>query len=301
MKKLLAVVLVLLTLCGCAIRPTEPTDASPTQTGASDGEYLVVHFLDVGQADCIFLTCGGETMLIDGGDRDDGMKVTRYLQSMGVETIDLVVGTHTHADHIGGLSTVLRYIPAQTVWSGEITYSNATVRNFLGAAEAQDTPVTQPELGEVYELGAATVTVLGPVRSGYEDINDTSLVLMVQYEDTRFLFTGDMELLAEDDMLDYWGEDFDWSADVLKVGHHGSYSSTGYRLLREVMPTWGVISCGYQNEYGHPHESTLSRLRDAQVSVFRIDRMGTVIAASDGQTIAFAWENGALQPEIPQV
>jgi len=125
-------------------------------------------------------------------------------------------------------------------------------------------------------------------------------LLMVEYFDTRFLFTGDMEQLAEGDMLDYWGEDFNWHADVLKIGHHGSYSSTGYRLLREVAPTWGVISCGYQNEYGHPHDGPLSRLRDAEVTIFRTDYMGTVIAASDGETIAFAWENGAYTPAIPQ-
>ncbi len=302
MKKLLAALLLLLTLSGCFYLPPQPTDADlPQPTQTQEDEYLLVHFIDVGQADCIFLSCGGETMLIDGGNRADGADVIRYLQSMGVESLDLVVGTHTHEDHIGGLAAVLQCIPTETVWSGEITYTNATVRNFLSAAESQNVTVTQPELGEVYQLGDAQVTVLGPVQSGYEDVNDTSLVLMVEYVDTRFLFTGDMEQLAEDDMLDYWGEEQDWHADVLKVGHHGSYSSTGYRFLRAVMPTWGVISCGYDNSYGHPHEAALSRLRDAQVSVFRLDTMGTVVAVSDGERIAFGWENSDLSPEIPQV
>ena len=160
--------------------------------------------------------------------------------------------------------------------------------------------MVQPKLGETFRLGSAEITVLGPVRTDYEDVNDLSLVLMVEFGDTRFLFTGDMEQLAEGHMLDYWGEDFDWHADVLKIGHHGSYSSSGYRLLREVAPTWGIISCGYQNEYGHPHESTLSRLRDAEVTIFRTDLMGTVIASTDGETIAFAWTNPSFAPYIPQ-
>lgn len=295
MKKLAALLLLLLVLSGCA-RPQDPVTA-PT---ASEEDYLVVHYIDVGQADCALLVCGDDAMLIDGGNAADGMDVVRYLQLLGICELDLVVGTHSHEDHIGGLAAVLQRIDAETIWTSEITYTNATVNNFLNAAAGQNTPITQPALGDTYALGDALVTVLGPVRTDYEDINDLSLVLMVEYGETRFLFTGDMEQIAEDDMLDYWGEDFDWHADVLKVGHHGSYSSSGYRLLREVAPTWGVIPCGYQNEYGHPHDSTLSRLRDAEVTIFRMDLMGTVIAASDGETIAFAWSNPAWQPSIPQ-
>lgn len=296
MRKLAALLLLLLMLSGCALPQEQPS----IPTASLEEDYLVVHFIDVGQADCALLVCGDDTMLIDGGNAADGMDVVRYLQLLGIDQLDLVVGTHSHEDHIGGLATVLRQIDAETIWTSEITYTNATVNNFLNAAAGQKTPITQPELGDTYTLGDATVTVLGPVQVGYEDVNDLSLVLMVEYFDTRFLFTGDMEQLAEGEMLDYWGEDFDWNADVLKVGHHGSYSSTGYRLLREVAPTWGVISCGYQNEYGHPHDAPLSRLRDAEVTIFRTDLMGTVIAASDGESIAFAWSNPTYAPAIPE-
>lgn len=296
MRKLAVLLLLLVVLSGCTQTPAQPS----IPTAASDAEYLMVHFIDVGQADCALLVCGEDAMLIDGGNRADGMTVTRYLRQVGVDALDLVVGTHPHEDHIGGLATVLDHIPTETVWTGEIGYTNSTVTNFLNAAAGHGAPARQPELGDTFALGDAVITVLGPVQTGYTDVNDLSLVLMVEYFDTRFLFTGDMEQLAEGDMLDYWGEDFNWHADVLKIGHHGSYSSTGYRLLREVAPTWGVISCGYQNEYGHPHDGPLSRLRDAEVTIFRTDYMGTVIAASDGETIAFAWENGAYTPAIPQ-
>ena len=274
--------------------PTEPT--APT---AGEDAYLAVHFIDVGQADCILLSCGDDYMLIDGGNAADGYAVRSYLENAGVDKLDLLVATHPHEDHIGGLPTVLTYFEAETIWTTEITYSNSTIRKFLEAADKQDAPVVQPTGGETFLLGSALVTVLGPVSTNYEDVNNLSLVLMVEFEDTRFLFTGDMETLAEGDMLDFWGEEFNWKADVLKVGHHGSYSSTGYRLLREVAPTWAVIPCGYQNEYGHPHENTLSRLRDAEVITFRMDLMSTVIALSDGETIAFSWMNSSYEPGIP--
>ena len=290
----LAVVMVLLSYLLVLTLPAEPT--APT---AGEDEYLAVHFIDVGQADCILLSCGDDYMLIDGGNAADGYAVRSYLENAGVDKLDLLVATHPHEDHIGGLPTVLTYFEAETIWTTEITYSNSTIRKFLDAADKQDAPVVQPMGGETFLLGSALVTVLGPVSTDYEDVNNLSLVLMVEFEDTRFLFTGDMETLAEGDMLDFWGESFNWKADVLKVGHHGSYSSTGYRLLREVAPTWAVIPCGYQNEYGHPHENTLSRLRDAEVITFRMDLMSTVIALSDGETIAFSWMNSSYEPGIP--
>ena len=290
----LAVVMVLLSYLLVLTLPAEPT--APT---AGEDEYLAVHFIDVGQADCILLSCGDDYMLIDGGNAADGYAVRSYLENAGVDKLDLLVATHPHEDHIGGLPTVLTYFEAETIWTTEITYSNSTIRKFLDAADKQDAPVVQPMGGETFLLGSALVTVLGPVSTNYEDVNNLSLVLMVEFEDTRFLFTGDMETLAEGDMLDFWGEEFNWKADVLKVGHHGSYSSTGYRLLREVAPTWAVIPCGYQNEYGHPHENTLSRLRDAEVITFRMDLMSTVIALSDGETIAFSWMNSGYEPGIP--
>lgn len=298
MKKYLPTILIILLLVSYMLLPAEPADPSVPTTAGDD--YLAVHYIDVGQADCILLSCGGEYMLIDGGNAADGLTVRSYLENAGVDKLDLMVATHPHEDHIGGLATVLTYFEAETIWTTEITYSNSTIRKFLDAADQQDAPVVQPELGETFLLGSAMVTVLGPVRKNYDDVNDLSLVLLVEFEDTRFLFTGDMETKAEGHMLDYWGEDFNWKCDVLKAGHHGSYSSTGYRLLREVAPTWAVIPCGYQNDYGHPHEETLSRLRDAEVVTFRMDLMGTVIAMSNGQTIAFSWTNSAYEPAIPQ-
>ena len=145
-------------------------------------------------------------------------------------------------------------------------------------------------------LGGATLTVLGPVKS-YPDANNTSIVLKAVYGNTSFLFTGDMETQAETDMLDYWEGRMDFDCDVLKVGHHGSSTSTSYRLLHEVTPAHGVISVGEGNDYGHPHKEPLSRLKQAGVVLLRTDQLGHVIAESDGETISFTWENQNAQPE----
>jgi beta-lactamase superfamily II metal-dependent hydrolase len=165
-------------------------------------------------------------------------------------------------------------------------------------ADQQRLTVEIPFPGDAFTLGSAQVTVLGPVKS-YAETNDTSIVLRLEFGETSFLFTGDMEVEAENDMLDYWDGKLDWNVDVLKVGHHGSYSSTGYRFLREVAPTYSVISCGAANDYGHPHEVTVSRLKDADTVIFRTDRMYTITASSDGENIEFSWGNAYAQPWMP--
>lgn len=318
MKKLTAILLLLLLLTGCTTTPaapaqttaatTEPTvvvtteaAAEATEAALPDTDALIVHFIDVGQADSILLECNDTYALIDAGYPEDGPVVVEYLQEQGVETLDLVVGTHPHGDHIGGMPTVLENFQAETIWSGPITYTNSTVTNFLQGAKSQGVTIQYPQPGDTYQLSDASITVLGPVKSYYEDVNDLSLVLMVEYGDTRFLFTGDMEMLAEDDMLDYWGEDYDFHADVLKVGHHGSYSSTGYRLLREVLPTYAVICVGGNNDYGHPHKEPISRLKDAEVQIYRTDKMYDIVCVSDGEDITFTWENVYAKPWIPDV
>ena len=287
MKKLLSLFLAALLLCGCtaAVPETRPT------VGDSDG--LTVHFIDVGQADAALLECGGEFMLIDGGNVDDGQMLVSYLDQMGVETLEAVVCTHAHEDHVGGLASVLAVFPAQSVYSPTTTYGSRAFDNFMYYVDQQRLEVTFPVPGEEFYLGDAQVTVLGPVKD-YAETNDTSIVMKVVYGDTSFLFTGDMEQEAETDMLDYG---MDVKADVLKVGHHGSNTSTGYRFLYEVDPMYAVISCGRDNKYGHPHREPMERLRQQGASIFRTDEMGTVVAVSDGRDITFTWNNQSADPE----
>ena len=231
----------------------------------SDG--LEVHYLDVGQADCILLQCDGANMLIDGGNVEDSDLVVAYLLEQGVTTLDLVVNTHAHEDHVGGLPGVLAVFETKNVWCPVKTYGSTCFEDFVKYADQQELELVCPEPGSTWALGGAEVQVLGPVKDDY-DTNNSSIILRVEYGATAFVFTGDAETEAEKDVLE---AGFDVSATVLKVGHHGSETSSSYRWLREVGAEYAVIQVGEGNSYDHPHEVILSRLRDADMTVYRTD------------------------------
>ena len=275
--------------------PEEAPEIPQVQTPIS-GNGMTVHFIDVGQADCALVECDGEFMIIDGGNVGDGQMVVSYLKQMGVETLEAVVCSHAHEDHVGGLPAVLSVFDAETVYAPVTGYDTKVFRDFVSKTEANAGKITVPAPGDQFHLGSATCTVLGPVKE-YEDPNHTSIVLKVSYGDSDFLFTGDSEVGPENDMIDYWGQNFNWEMEVLKVGHHGSDTSSGYRFVYEVSPTYGVISVGEDNDYGHPHEEPLSRLKDAGLLIFRTDYLGHVIARTDGKEISFTWENQKAAPE----
>ncbi|MBQ9149235.1 MAG: MBL fold metallo-hydrolase [Oscillospiraceae bacterium] len=295
-KKLISLFLLLaLVLCGCDFL-TEPTPTTGQTTPVGSGDTLTVHFIDVGQADCALLECGGAYMLIDGGNREDGELVISYLEQQGVEELAAVVCTHAHEDHVGGLPSVLAVYPTKAVYSPTSTYSSNSFDDFIYYVDQQGLEVTIPAPGDSFTLGSANITVLGPVQS-YAETNDTSIVLMVEFGTTRFLFTGDMETAAENDMLDHWEGRFDWNVDVLKVGHHGSSTSSGYRFVYETDPEYAIISCGKDNSYGHPHEEVVSRYQDAGIPMLRTDELGHIIATSDGLGISIIWENPSALPD----
>ncbi|MDO5400114.1 MAG: MBL fold metallo-hydrolase [Eubacteriales bacterium] len=285
-KKLFALLLLLaLTLSGCRLEAPAPSPVS--------GDGLTVHYIDVGQADSILLECGGEFMLIDGGNREDSDLVVTYLEQQGVRELKALVCTHAHEDHVGGLPAVLAVYPTAGVYAPTRTYSSNIFDKFVYYTDQQGLEITIPSPGDQLTLGEASLTVLGPVKS-YAETNDTSIVLRAVYGDTAFLFTGDAETQSETDILDSGAS---VRADVLKVGHHGSNSSTGYRFLYEVDPEYAVISVGTGNTYGHPHDEPLSRLNQAGVTVLRTDRLGTIVARSDGREVSFTWDDQSANPD----
>ncbi len=277
-KRLLPIILALLLAAG-AYLASQCLGAS--QAG---GALLTVRFLDVGQADAALITCGESAMLIDGGLPSSSSFLVAYLKELGIDRLDYIVCTHAHEDHMGGLSGPLNTCTVGRVLAPVTQYPSRAFESFVKYTALQGLSVEVPAAGDRLSLGGAEITVLGPVRD-YEEVNDTSLVLRIDFGKTSFLFTGDMERPAEADLLDSGAV---LPATVLKVGHNGSDTSTSYPFLRAVMPTYAVISVGKDNSYGHPDEATLSRLRDAGCTVYRTDLSGTVTAVSDGEQITFS-------------
>ncbi len=301
MKKYISLLLVLcLLLSGCTIEYVPETQAPDYSNPSVSGtEELFVHFIDVGQADCALIEYGDYHMLIDGGNRDDGQLVVSYLDQQGIESLDAVVCSHAHEDHVGGLPSVLAVFPTDAIYAPTKTYSSKIFDDFLYYADQQRQEVIIPNPGDTFFLGDVQVTVVGPVES-YADPNNTSIVLRIDFGESSFLFTGDMEVDAENDMLDYWVERNSSeivNVDVLKVGHHGSNTSSGYRFLYAVNPAYGVIPVGADNDYGHPHVEPMARLHQAGITLFRTDEMGTVTASTDGSEITFTWENQSAVPD----
>ncbi len=278
MKRILALLSIsAILLTGCSFL----ADMQPASI--SDFE---IHYIDVGQADSALVICEGEAMLIDGGNVADSSLLVSYLEELGISHLDYMICTHAHEDHVGGLSGPLNTCTVDFVMAPVTEYDSKAFGSFKKYTEAQGLEIYVPSADESFSLGSSTVDILAP-RKEYDDANNTSIVLKVTYENTSFLFTGDAERESEQDMID---AGCDLSANVLKVGHHGSDSSTSYVFLREVLPEYGIISVGEGNSYGHPTEDTLSRLRDADVKVYRTDMQGTVVCISDGTHIAFRVE-----------
>ena len=281
---------------GASVLPGGSADVipNPASSGVQTDDSFQMHFLDVGQALSVLVECDGQYMLYDGGNVDDGSMVVSYLQKQGVEELQYVFCSHAHEDHVGGLAAALAFFPANHVYSPVTEASTKCFQDFVKYTQQQGLQVEVPTVGTVWQLGGATVTMLGPVAQ-YSETNDTSIVLRVDYGATSFLLTGDMESDAERDLVNSGAN---LKADVLQVGHHGSSTSTSYLFLNAVLPEMGVISCGVNNKYGHPHEETLSILRDAGVDVYRTDLLGTVVIGSDGQNYTIRTDKNATDAEL---
>lgn len=281
---------------GASVLPDGSADVipNPASSGVQTADSFRMHFLDVGQALSVLVECDGQYMLYDGGNVDDGSMVVSYLQKQGVEELQYVFCSHAHEDHVGGLAAALAFFPANHVYSPVTETSTKCFQDFVKYTQQQGLQVEVPTVGTVWQLGSATVTMLGPVAQ-YSETNDTSIVLRVDYGATNFLLTGDMESDAERDLVNSGAN---LKANVLQVGHHGSSTSTSYLFLNAVLPEMGVISCGVNNKYGHPHEETLSILRDAGVDVYRTDLLGTVVIGSDGQNYTIRTDKNATDAEL---
>lgn len=246
-----------------------------------------IRFIDVGQGDSALVECDGHYMLIDGGETTAGDTVYNALEEQGIQKLDILVVSHLHTDHYGGLTKALTYASSIGVTLSNAEYKDSKAfRDFEHQLQINGSKITVPAPGDTYELGSAKVEV---VYSSAEEAND-SLVLLITYGDTRFLFTGDIEDAAQTRISDKYKSDSDvpFKIDLIKMPHHGSYTGTLYRFIRTFMPDYAIISCGEGNMYGHPHRETIDLLDSKTYSprVYRTDRDGDIIVKSNGKELS---------------
>lgn len=251
----------------------------------SGNRLLKVHFLDVGQADSIVVqTPGGKTLLIDGGNKNGGEFVKTYLQNLGVKELEAVVATHPHEDHIGGLAAVLDSFSIKSFYMPDVGHTTKTFTDMIAVADrskAAKIPVRVGKSIPTEELNLSMV-FLAPNSLKYEELNNYSAVLKITYKDISFLLTGDAEQLSEQEMIDYKRK---VDATVLKIGHHGSKSSSSFDFLEEVNPAFAVISCGENNDYGYPHQEVIQNLKKIDAGVLRTDVLGSILVETDGEKL----------------
>jgi competence protein ComEC len=266
-------------------RQNTPSYSQPTEQidqESADGD-LSIHYLDVGQGDATLVISGTHAMLIDVGDDSKGTQIQNYLQKQGITQLDYLILTHPHADHIGGAPVVITKFDVDQILMTDHEQESSVTEKVFDALTYRSYRWATPKLNETYPLGNATFRFLGPIDD-YEDVNNSSLCVMVEYGKTRFLFTGDCEEMAEEDLV---ANRVDLEATVYQVGHHGSNSSSQPEFLTAVSPMYAVISCGIDNSYQHPHEEVLERLAEREIAVFRTDVQGTIVATCDLNTISW--------------
>ena len=232
---------------------------------------LQVHFIDVGQADSTLLIDSGKTMLIDAGNNADGRLVVRYLQNLGIVHIDILVGTHPHEDHIGGLDDVIENFSIGQIVMPAKTHNTKSFEDVLDAIALKGMGITVPKVGDMFQIGKSSLSLLGPIRTDYFNINDHSLVFKLVRSGKRILITADAETTSEWHMI---GDKADLATDILKVGHHGSDTSTNSTFIGLVSPAISIIHVGKANPYAHPSISVLKRIPG---TIYRTDLEGTII------------------------
>lgn len=271
-----------------------------TKTTQNEGEKnnltvagnLKIHFIDVGQADSILIEQDKKYMLIDAGNNGDGKLVKNYLIKEGIKSLDYVIGTHPHEDHIGGLDYVINDFNIGKIYLPKATSTTKTFQDVVVAIKNKGMKAAVPKPGDTFNLGSAKCTILAPNSNEYKDLNNNSVVIKLEFGSNSFLFTGDAEDISEKEIL---AKGFNVKADLLKIGHHGSHSSTTEEFLSKVNPKYAVISCEIGNDYGHPHKETVDKLKNKNIPVYRTDELGTIIATSNGKTISFNTKPGSYK------
>lgn len=253
-----------------------------TSTKELSGGKTRVHFLDIGQGDSELIELpNGEVMLIDGGNRDDSEFLVEYIKNLHISKIDYVVATHPHEDHIGGLPEVIKTFDIGKIYMPKKTANTRIFESLVSEIKNKGLKITEANSGmNILDEKDLNISILAPISTSYEKINDYSIVSKLKYKDISLLFTGDAERESEKQLLQ---SEMDLSADLLKIGHHGSNTSSSDEFLDEVKPKYAVISSEKGNNYGHPHKEVIDRLTSRNIKILRTDEMGTIVLETDGK------------------
>ncbi|EPB8178002.1 ComEC/Rec2 family competence protein [Clostridium perfringens] len=247
---------------------------------------LMISYIDVGQGDAAYIKVNGNDILIDAGPRSNSKELLEQLKAKSIDDFELVIATHPHEDHIGGMVDVFKEYEVKAFYSPKITHTTKTYENLVKAVKDEGLKTKELKGGMVIDLGeGAKFEVFTPQKSEYEELNDYSPIMKLSFGDTSYLFTGDAEKLAEEEALAKYKTSLD--SDVIKFGHHGSSSSSSNAFIEAVSPKYGIISCAKDNKYGHPHRETLDIIKKYNIKTFRTDTDGEIILTSDGKSINF--------------
>lgn len=245
---------------------------------------LYMYAIDVGQADStLILLPDGENILIDAGNREDTNLVVEFIKEKGIEKLDYVVATHPHEDHIGGMPGVIENFEIGTFYMPDSVHTTVYYEDMIDALIKWEVVTEFAEKGVKIKDGECSIDILSPLPREYDDFNHVSAVTRITYKDNSFLLMGDAEKINEYDIIDNYGDKI--KSDVLKVGHHGSDTSSAYEFLETVDPELAVISLGKDNDYGHPHKEVKERLSELKIPYYRTDEVGTVLFISNGKKI----------------
>lgn len=294
-------VFMLISLCSCEMlgefidydmslnEDSEENSPAAASAVISDSEKkFVSHYLDIGQGDSEFLEFpNGKTMLIDAGPTDAGSKIVDYIKNLGYTKIDYVIGTHPHADHIGGMRTVINAFDIGTVYMPKVSTNTKTYEKLLTAIQDKGLKIKTAKAGvKIINEDNLSVNMIAPVQETYQEnnLNLYSAVIMVQYGDKKFLYMGDAEAENESEIT------ADVSADVIKVGHHGSNTSSSQEFVDRVKPSLAIFSLAADNSYHHPHAQPVKRWQKIGATLLRTDESGTIIVTSDGKEYTYTTE-----------
>lgn len=248
----------------------------------------IVHFIDVGQGDCIFIQVNNKNILIDGGPNTSEKKVKTYLKNLGIKNINYLIATHPHEDHIGGLDVILKNFKVESVYAPKIITTTTDFKDIIFELNKESKRINIAEKGLTINLDDRSyLNFLSPEDKKYDNINNYSTVIKLNYGNISFLFTGDSEILIENMLL---SSNNNLSADILKVGHHGSKTSTSKEFLKKVAPKYAVISCGMGNDYGHPDKQVLNLLKLQGIESYRTDTDGTILIYTNGEDVKISKE-----------